>query len=65
MKLIPITLLSPLMLAMLTEYPDQESSGIRQVLKNGHSLEFQWGGTEDSSTEYILPLQPSIIAVDF
>lgn len=29
------------MLAMLTEYPDKESTGIRQVLQNGHSLEFQ------------------------
>lgn len=32
------------MLAMLTEYPDKESTAIRQVLQNGHSLEFQWSG---------------------
>lgn len=49
---------------MLREYPDKESTGIRQVLKNGHSLEFQWSGTEDSSTKYISSLQTSTIVVD-
>lgn len=32
------------MVAMLTECPDKESTGIKQILWNGHSLEFQWSG---------------------